>query len=79
VMMFSALRDQNINLKNVVAVYSELEPCSNCAGTLRQLLPNAKVLWSFPYNNGRGQRYLDGKSEKLNALETLGLNRGFTF
>ncbi|WP_326498335.1 nucleic acid/nucleotide deaminase domain-containing protein [Leptolyngbya sp. GGD] len=59
------LQSLGIHPKNVTRIYSEFEPCSaTCADFLRTTFPQAKVYWTYPYNNGmntisRDRKYLD--------------------
>jgi Xanthomonas XOO_2897-like deaminase len=47
------LQDEGIDLGGVKRVYSERQPCAynfaNCARSLDDLVPQAKVTWSFDY------------------------------
>jgi large repetitive protein len=78
-MIADALSKLRIPTKNVLAIYSELEPCNsgqhNCAQLLRDLYPRADVYWSFTYNGGiNSERYNLGQQEKRNAFEMFGID-----
>ena len=52
---FEWLTENNIPNENVVAIYSELEPCMlkkhTCKTKIAERFPNAKVSYSYTYNN----------------------------
>ena len=71
----SQLEKEGVPPENVIAVYSELQPCEQpgnyCDRMIKREFPNAAVSYSFPYPSGSEQQREESAQALTDSVKNL--------